>query len=252
MLLLASMAHAATLAVLYFENAGSPQLDPLKVGLAQMLVSDLRGTPGVKVVERSQLQAIMDELKLGHSGVVDPATAAKVGKLLGADTLLIGSYFEMMGTLRVDARLVRVETGEIVLASGANDTSQAFISIERSVAKEFRTALTASAGSGTSQGAITSGGTGSPTAMTSGGTPTKAISSTAVGSDSDTPPPTDFPIPTVIKPDAHALEAAVAFSEGLISLDTKDLARAREAFSRAVDQDPGLEAAKAELAKLDL
>lgn len=240
----AAQARAATLAVLYFENAGSSQLDPLKVGLAQMLVSDLRGTPGITVIERSQLQAIMDELKLGHSGVVDPATAAKVGKLLGADTLLLGSYFELMGTLRVDARLVRVESGEIVLASGANDSAQAFMAIERTVASAFRTALTAGAAAGgpNAAGVIHSGGTGSGAAPA-----IPAISPTPSSTE-----PGNFPIPTVIKPDSHALEAAVAYSEGLISLDTKDVARAREAFSRALDQDPSLDAAKAELAKLDL
>ena len=93
-------------AVLYFENQGNPELEPLKVGLAQMLISDLTGTPGVAMVERTQLQAILNELELGHSGKVDPETAARVGKLLGAEYMVLGTYFEMMGTLRL-ARAAR-------------------------------------------------------------------------------------------------------------------------------------------------
>lgn len=212
MLLLASLARAATLAVLYFENAGDAALDPLRVGLAQMLVSDLRGAPGVTVIERTQLQALLDELKLGHSGVIDPATASKVGKLLGADTLLIGSYFELMGTLRVDARMVKVETGEVLHAHGGNDQAAAFIAIERGIADAFRTALA--------------------------GPAAKAVAPALPA--------------TVVAPDPDALKAAISFSEGLIALDRKDLPRASEAFHRAMAEDPGLEAARAELARLEL
>ena len=99
-------------AVLYFRNQGNPELEVFKLGLAEMLASDLDGTPGVRVIERVELQETLNELELGHSGKVDPATAAQIGKLTGARWLLMGSYFEFQGTLRIDARLVEVETGD--------------------------------------------------------------------------------------------------------------------------------------------
>ena len=134
-------AGPGTLAILYFDNEGNPELEPLKVGLAQMLITDLKGTPGVTVVERSRLQEILDELELGHAGVTDPDTAAKLGKLLGAEWMLLGSYFELLGTLRIDARLVKVETGEILHAHGVNDTARAFMVMEKAIAHSFRTHL---------------------------------------------------------------------------------------------------------------
>src|SRR5262245_42611337 len=42
------------------------------------------------VVERSQFQKVLDELQLGQSGVVNEATAAQVGQVLGVDAMLIG------------------------------------------------------------------------------------------------------------------------------------------------------------------
>ena len=44
----------------------------------------------------------------------------------------------------------------------------------------------------------------------------------------------------------------MAFSEGLIALDKKDVGRAREAFETAIEANPNLDLAKAELAGLDI
>lgn len=219
LLSLLSQAFAGTLAVLYFENQGNPQLEPLKVGLSQMLITDLKGAGDVKLVERAQLQAILDELKLGHDGITDPKTAAQVGKLLGADTLLLGSYFELMGTLRMDARLVKVETGEVVHAHGVNDKTENFLSLEKQLAVSFREALTVTQPRGSGAAAA-------------------------------------VPAPTltvdVVRPDAKAMDAALAFSEGLILLDQKELGRARESFQKAVAADPRLDEARSQLAAMDL
>ncbi len=232
-----------TLAVLYFENQGNEDLEPLKVGLSQMLITDLTGTEGVTVVERAQLQAILDELELGHSGVADPATAARVGELLGSKWMLLGSYFELMGTLRIDARLVRVETGEIVHAFGVNDTTASFMQMEKSLAASFRGALVAQSAATTipdgPSGIADAGGTPEDDAVADAGSLTRGGTEAAA----DT---------AVIAPDPKAIEAAVAFSEGLIFLDRSDVPRAREAFEQAVAASPQLEAAKHALSSLEI
>ena len=64
-------AQAGTVAVLYFENGANPELDMLKIGLAQMLITDLQGTQGLTIVERAQLQAILDKTPLARTGTPD-------------------------------------------------------------------------------------------------------------------------------------------------------------------------------------
>lgn len=220
-------------AVLYFENQGNPELEPLKVGLAQMLITDLTGSPGIQVVERAKLQAILDELELGHSGKVEGDTAAKVGKLLGAKWLILGSYFELMGTLRIDARLVRVETGEIVSSRGVNDAAGAFMKMEKQLAEELKGALGESV-------APEAGDPGPKTRSAAAeGSASPAVVSQSTGE-------------VIVAPDAQELAAAVSFSEGLIYLDKKDVPRAREAFESAVAANPNLDAAKTELASLEI
>ncbi len=245
-LLFPSMALAGpnTVAILYFENQGNDQLEPLKVGLAQMLITDVQGAEGLTVVERSQLQAILDELELGHSGKVAPDTAAKVGKLLGAEWMVMGSYFELMGTLRIDTRVVKVETSEIIHAEGVNGGVNEFMRMEDELANGLKNALATQMGKSPAPAAPAA----EPNKKTRGGDGTgdagsgRAPTETAHRAKD----------PAVLKPDEEALGAAVAFSEGLIYLDKKDVGRARESFEKAVAANPKLEVAKAELANMDL
>ncbi len=74
-----------SIAVLYFNNkSGQDKLNPLQKGMAVMLITDLAKVEQLQVVERIRMQALLDEMDLGASGVVDAQTAPTVGKLLGA------------------------------------------------------------------------------------------------------------------------------------------------------------------------
>ncbi len=126
------------LAILYFENSSDKtKLDQLRKGLASMLISDLSQLEGLKVVERARLQEVLEEQKLSNSEKFDASTAAKVGKLLGAQRILIGSYFEMMGKLRVDARTIDVETGEVLHSEGLEENKDRFFALEKKLARRI-------------------------------------------------------------------------------------------------------------------
>jgi TolB-like protein len=130
-----------TLAILFFDyNGKDPDLQPLREGLAQMLISDFSAAP-VRVVERARLKALLEEQKLGRSAEVDPATASRLGKLLGARFLVLGSYFDLKAVLRLDARLVEVETGRVLRSVGANGPADDFWTLEQTLAQKLSAAL---------------------------------------------------------------------------------------------------------------
>lgn len=134
----ASAAEPPTVAILYFDYTGKDaELDVLRKGLAQMLISDLSGSAAIRVVERGRIEDILGELKLQASGKIDPASAAKAGKLLGARYLVLGSYFDLQGMLRVDARIVDVETGRVVTSFGTSGTPGDFLPVEQKVAGDL-------------------------------------------------------------------------------------------------------------------
>src|SRR5437773_1708616 len=107
------------IAVLPFDNSGSygqdkENFDALQKGIAGMLISELAANPAARVVEREEIQKLIEEQNLGPSGRVDAQTAAKIGKLVGARYVVLGTFIDFYGDFRVDARLVSVETSEIV------------------------------------------------------------------------------------------------------------------------------------------
>jgi len=107
------------IAVLPFNNGGSygqgkEDFDALERGIAGMMISELSQNPAARVVERQEVQRLLDEQNLSAQGRVDPQTAAKVGKLVGARYTVLGTFIDFYGDFRVDVRLVNTETGEIV------------------------------------------------------------------------------------------------------------------------------------------
>jgi TolB-like protein len=107
------------LAVLPFSNGGSygqgkEDFAALERGIAGMMISELSQNPAARVVERQEIQRLLDEQNLGAQGRVDPQTAAKVGKLVGARYVVMGTFVDFYGDFRVDVRLVNTETSEIV------------------------------------------------------------------------------------------------------------------------------------------
>ena len=70
---------------------------------------------GFSLVERGQLDKVLDELKVQDSGAVDPATAQKIGKLSGCDIILLGSVSDQ-GLIVINARMMDTATGKSLVA----------------------------------------------------------------------------------------------------------------------------------------
>jgi TolB-like protein len=135
-----------TLAVLYFDYSGkTEEMGLLRKGLAQMLISDLSDLDGVRIVERERLQDVIAELELNQTTKIDKQTAARIGKLLGAKYLVLGGYFDLMGTLRVDARVIETETGRVVRSFGAVGKPEEFLILETKLAGDLHKLLTSDA-----------------------------------------------------------------------------------------------------------
>jgi len=101
--------EARTVGVFPFLIATTDQnLRPLGTAFAELLSSDLAQTTRVKVVERARVQQLLDEIKLAESRRVDPASAARSGRIVGAGTLVQGRI-EGGNDLTFQASVVRVQ-----------------------------------------------------------------------------------------------------------------------------------------------
>ena len=70
------------------------------------------------LVERSKLQRILEEQKIGSSELADSDYALRLGGMLGARLMVFGSYMIIGQDIRVDIRLVDVETGQVLKSVG--------------------------------------------------------------------------------------------------------------------------------------
>jgi len=68
------------------------------------------------VIERGLLKKILNEQKLGMSGILDETTATKIGKLLGVKIIISGSVLKLQNILEINARIIDVETASIIAA----------------------------------------------------------------------------------------------------------------------------------------
>ena len=110
---------------------------PLGKAVASMLTTELLGRPGLRVIERYELQAILTEQKLALSGRVDESTAVEIGKLVGAQYVIHGQVTSIANQLRMDMRAVDVETSEILEAQKMTATTDELLDVVVRLADSF-------------------------------------------------------------------------------------------------------------------
>lgn len=82
-----------TVGVLYFVNVmEEADWNPLSKGLAEMMITDLSQVSRLKVLERVYIQKLVEELRLGSSGLTDDSTIPRMGRLLKASKLVTGAF----------------------------------------------------------------------------------------------------------------------------------------------------------------
>lgn len=115
--LFAQPASKISIAIMDFQNtSGKHDLDYLQNAIPEMLITNLAKSGHLNIVERGRLQDAIKEMELGMSGVVDQGRAAELGKAVGADAILVGSYLEISHLIRINARLIDVQTSKVLKA----------------------------------------------------------------------------------------------------------------------------------------
>jgi len=118
-----------------------------------VFITELVQSGRFRVIERSRLDALLQEKNLALSGALDASTAVEAGRLLGVDYLLTGAITEYgtstagantrgiggLPSVRVgrkkfsaamNARLIHTETGEIMWADeGREETKSANVNV---------------------------------------------------------------------------------------------------------------------------
>jgi TolB-like protein len=133
-----TLSNPQRIAILGFDNTGKvSEYGDLGNPLRDMLTSDLATVKNLTLVDRQSLEKVLNEQKLNNSQKFDINTATKIGKLLGAQIILTGTYFEMFGSLRIDAKFINVETGQIIFSIGSDGARGKFFDLEKDLANKI-------------------------------------------------------------------------------------------------------------------
>src|SRR5437899_483275 len=87
--------------------------------MSEALVTQLVNSGNLEVVERTMLDRILSEMKLGESGLIDPNTAKRVGQVAGVDAIVTGTITDLQSYVAANCRLIDAATGRIFAAAEA-------------------------------------------------------------------------------------------------------------------------------------
>jgi matrix metalloproteinase-14 (membrane-inserted) len=102
-----------TVAVLDFESIGSEE--HLGKAVSEIMRTELIGADQFRVVERAQINKALSEQQLQRSGIIDDKSAIEIGKLIGADLIIVGSVVKIGASYTINSRMIDVKTGEAKL-----------------------------------------------------------------------------------------------------------------------------------------
>jgi TolB-like protein len=127
----------STVAVMPFKDL-SGEKGSIGEAIRETVTSDLKDVPGIKVIERSNIDAVLAEQNLQSiKSDLDPLSTVRVGKLLGATLIVAGAYQKADKNVRLTARFVRVETGEIVGTAKVDGAAAEFLSLQDKVTAQL-------------------------------------------------------------------------------------------------------------------
>ena len=105
------------IAVVDFRNTGNDEsYNYLENTIPEAIITYLAKAGNIEIVERSRLKDALKEMELGMSGIMDEQTAVEVGKAVGANAILVGSFVSIGDVIRINARLIDVKTSRIIKA----------------------------------------------------------------------------------------------------------------------------------------
>jgi TolB-like protein/tetratricopeptide (TPR) repeat protein len=107
-----SHAKQMTILVHPFENTGDGY-SWISAGMTDTVISDLMRVKDISVISNADRKKVMEEMKFVFSGLATEEAMLKVGKLMGANVIFTGSYLVSGNEIRVNARLINVETGKV-------------------------------------------------------------------------------------------------------------------------------------------
>ncbi|MCA9759780.1 MAG: protein kinase, partial [Candidatus Eisenbacteria bacterium] len=108
------------IAITRFESHGSEETAWLSDGVPEMLLTGLARAEGIGVVGTDRLLRAVDRLSGVTLEAADRDAWGEIARAAGADAMVLGSIISLDGSIRIDARLEDLKTGEVLAAESVS------------------------------------------------------------------------------------------------------------------------------------
>ncbi|HOW83244.1 MAG TPA: tetratricopeptide repeat protein [Spirochaetota bacterium] len=108
-----SFADKMAVLVTPFKNDGDAAFSWVSAGMTDTVAADLNRISGIVVISEDDRRSAIREMELAQTGLISEETAVKAGELTGANVIFTGSYTVYGDQIRVIAKLIRVDTGQV-------------------------------------------------------------------------------------------------------------------------------------------
>jgi TolB-like protein len=242
-------------AVLYFENNSigkdARDYDGVGKGMAEFLIHELAQNPNIRVVERERIEALMNEQNMTKSGAIDPQTAIKLGKIVGAQYLVWGTFMsDGRGNFALTGRSTSGETSVITNPIRINSKGDDVLGMIAQLTAKMSAEMKLPALRVGDAGGPSATPAGAPAAATASATPAAAPSTPAATKAASDKPATATkaaPAKTTRKMD---MKTAMLYSKALEAEDAGNKAQAVELYTKVNANFPGYAPVQAKLGKL--
>ena len=243
--------------VFTFDNnaigAGRADFDGIKTGVQDLLITDMASNAKIRLVDRAHVAEILQEQNLVKTGQVDPQTAVRVGKILGAQYAVTGGWTsDPSGKAILTGRTIDIETTQILGNAQKIDGKTAdVLSMITELSSKLNASMNLTPKPGTHGRRVGDATNASKPSATQSGAPTASSQSKAA------PAKAKQAIEQYAKPQSEKsknvkLDAATLkiYSSALDEIDKKNKGKAKELLQEVLKKYDGWEPAQRQLDRL--
>lgn len=130
-----------TIAIMDFSNnsiTNRSKYEGLRKGLPSLMTHRMTDATDLQVVERERIEWLLNEIELQErKDRVDQSTAVQTGKLLGANAVVFGHFITTQELMSISARVVDVETGEVLFGEQVRGESDNFFNLIENLSQKI-------------------------------------------------------------------------------------------------------------------
>jgi TolB-like protein len=221
------------------------EFDGISTGVQDLLITDMASNSKIRLVDRARIAELMQEQNLVKGGQIDPATAIRLGKMMGAQYAVTGGYIsDSKGKAILTGRTIDMETSQIANPEKIEGKSDDVLGLISQLSSKLASGMNLAPKPGRRVGDAGDAAKSAPVQSGSPAAPAAASKATDAG--------TELFAKVIKEPLKTRLDGPTLklYSQALDEMDKNNKAKAKELLNQVLAKYSDFQPAKAQLQKI--